>query len=297
MKSVFIVAFICLLYSWNTEADLNLVAVGDTGKGNDGQYQVSQAMTKDCNQSRCDFALLLGDNIYDVGISSPDDPQMIEKFEKPYADFPVRFYVALGNHDYGKLANEWQKGQHQIEYSRKNPKYVLPNFYYSFEADNVLFIVIDTSRLFHDHETAAQFKFVKETLAKSTHKWVVLMGHHPYISNGKHGNAGNYDSWPFAPINGKYVKKLVEETCSKVDLFISGHDHSLQTYTKVNPCNKTTFVVSGSGSSGSALPGKNKSLFQSNELGYTKLQFTDSTMRVLHMNALSIPLHTWTVSK
>jgi tartrate-resistant acid phosphatase type 5 len=290
-------ALLIFLFLQTTFADLNIIAVGDTGKGNDGQYQVGAAMTQDCLAKPCDLALLLGDNIYDTGLESADDPQMIEKFEKPYAQFPVPFYVALGNHDYGKFANEWHKGDYQIEYSKKNPKFILPSYYYSFERENVLFIVLDTSRLFHDYESKEQIQFVKETLAKNTKKWVVMVGHHPYVSNGKHGNAGKYDGWPFSPMNGKVIKKLVEDTCASVDLYISGHDHSLQTFADIAKCPKTTFVVSGSGASGSKLEGKNPSKFQSNELGYSKIQVSEEKMQIQHLNVFSIPLHTWAVTK
>ena len=107
-------------------ADLNVVAVGDTGKGNSNQFIVGTALAKECQQINCQFALLLGDNIYDKGIDSPTDQQMIDKFEKPYAEMKVPFYVALGNHDYGKLANDWARGSYQLEYSKMNPKYILP---------------------------------------------------------------------------------------------------------------------------------------------------------------------------
>ena len=75
--------------SHNVLANLNILAVGDTGKANEMQYKVGEAMSRHCRKTNCELALLLGDNIYDEGISSPQDPQMIEKFEKPYAGFPV----------------------------------------------------------------------------------------------------------------------------------------------------------------------------------------------------------------
>jgi 3',5'-cyclic AMP phosphodiesterase CpdA len=35
-----------------------------------------------------------------------------------------------------------------------------------------------------------QRDWLKDALAKSTAQWRFAMGHHPYVSNGLHGNAG-----------------------------------------------------------------------------------------------------------
>jgi len=287
MKITTMIFIAVCLSTLAASADFHVLAVGDTGKGNEDQFRVGRSMAAECKRVSCSFALLLGDNIYDVGIDSPTDPQMVDKFEKPYADMPVPFYVALGNHDYGKRADEWQKGDFQIQYSQLNPMFKLPSHYYSFEHENTLFIVLDTSRLFHDKDTKKQTDFVKETLAKNTKKWVVAIGHHPYISNGKHGNAGSYDGVPFPPYSGSKVKELVEKVlCPQVDLFVSGHDHSLQTLLGTKACSKTLFVVSGGGATvRDDLKGENPVHFQKAILGFTDLKFTDQEIIVSHLNA------------
>lgn len=48
-------------------APLRFVAVGDTGKGNDTQQQVADAIRDHCAAEGCDFAVLLGDNLYPEG--------------------------------------------------------------------------------------------------------------------------------------------------------------------------------------------------------------------------------------
>ncbi len=290
-----------ILFGLNSQGELNVIAVGDTGKGNTEQFQVGQAMARECRQIQCDFALLLGDNIYQVGIDSPSDPQMIEKFEKPYAEFPQPFYVALGNHDYGKMANEWHRGDYQVEYSKNNPKYILPSHYYAFEKNDVLFIVLDTSRYFHDKDSKQQTEFVKTQISKSTAKWKVVVAHHPFISNGKHGNAGSYDGVPFPPYSGSVIKKLVEnELCGKIDIYISGHDHNLQTLQGQGKCANTLFVVSGTGASGDdKLNDKNPTLFQSPELGYSSLSFLADRIIVRHhgLEGRMLHSHDYTKSK
>lgn len=286
------------LFSVAGDSSWNFIALGDTGKANEGQYKVGQSIAQDCIQSLCDFGLLLGDNFYEVGVTSVQDPQWKDKFELPYKDFPKNFYVILGNHDYGKYANDWARGQHQLDYAKQNPKWKMPNFYYSFSHKNVLFIALDTSRLFHNKDTKAQVQFVKDTLAKRKEKWVVILAHHPYISNGKHGNAGSYDGVPFPPYNGKHVKELFEkELCGVAQLVLHGHDHSLQVLPGNKSCAKPLFVVSGSGASSSKdLGSKNPFLYQSAEIGYTTVDVTDQQLTVRHKNADGQVLFTKTVS-
>jgi len=77
------------------------VALGDSGRGSADQWNIAHAMEAFCRQRGCDFALLLGDNIYDSGASSESDPQFQSKFEQPYAGLHFPFYPVLGNHDYG----------------------------------------------------------------------------------------------------------------------------------------------------------------------------------------------------
>ena len=51
---------------------------------------------------QCNFAVLLGDNIYEYGPDGPTDPQFEQKFEAPYKDFDIPFFLVQGNPD-----NSW----------------------------------------------------------------------------------------------------------------------------------------------------------------------------------------------
>ena len=44
-----------------------------------------------CTSHPCEFAVLLGDNIYDTGVTSVTDPQWQTKFEIPYAAVNMPF--------------------------------------------------------------------------------------------------------------------------------------------------------------------------------------------------------------
>ena len=47
---------------------LTILVFGDAGTGNAGQHRVGRAMFDVCRVRRCDFAVMLGDNIYENGI-------------------------------------------------------------------------------------------------------------------------------------------------------------------------------------------------------------------------------------
>src|SRR5687767_4349298 len=174
---------------------VRFVAFGDTGEGNEAQHMVANAAEVVCAELGCDFAMLLGDNFYDVGVTAVDDPQFATKFENVYNGLDMPFYIVLGNHDYGTLANDWDRGQYQIDYGLVNPKWVMPHFWYTFssESGDTQFFAFDTQRMMWDYQTDVQAAWFDEQMAASSASWKVGIAHHPYISNGEHGNAGNYE--------------------------------------------------------------------------------------------------------
>jgi hypothetical protein len=265
---------------------VRFAAMGDTGKGNSGQYQVAAAVQAKCAASGCDFVLLLGDNIYDSGVSSPDDPQFQTKFEQPYANINLPFYVILGNHDYGGngAGYEFSKGPYEVEYSSRSTKWRMPATYYRFREQHVEFFALDTNSQMYNRADD-QRADVPRWIAASTATWKIALGHHPYLSNGTHGNAGEYDGVPFIPIaNGAGVKDFFEAVvCGKVDLYLCGHDHSRQWLTPT--CNGTELVVSGAGASTTDLPGSNASRFQASTLGFLYVRIEGRTLTAEFVNA------------
>ena len=78
------------------------VGVSDIGQPSSGQYAVAEFMESFCEtKGGCDFAVMLGDNIYMAGVDSADHPRWAAVFEDPYANLDFPFYATLGNHDYG----------------------------------------------------------------------------------------------------------------------------------------------------------------------------------------------------
>ena len=251
------------------DTKVSFIAIGDSGTGKDGQYKVAAALEAVCAEKVCDFAIGLGDNIYESGVDAVDDIQFDTKFEDPYQNIHFPFYMALGNHD-----NTWliggdgadnDKGEIQVEYhyrkDRKSEKWQMPARYYQFsaplnaEVPLVEFFAMDTNpsasagdpstEYNKDDYSAKMGKWLKDGFAASKAPWKIAFGHHPYVSNGSHGNAGNYDSLIG---QGKYFKEMTEENvCGNADAMIMGHTHALQWIKEKESCPGTFHIISGAG--------------------------------------------------
>jgi hypothetical protein len=244
------------------------IAVGDTGKGNADQRRVAVAMRDVCAQRGCDFVLMLGDNIYDEGVDSVTDPQWQTKFEQPYQDIDLPFYVALGNHDYGGellgidlggIGNEWELGKLEVDYSAVSNKWIMPATHYTFTWNHVGFIVLDTNSIVWSNTTYGdQAAWLPQAMLEVAGKdWVFVAGHHPYRSNGTHGNAGNYDAPEVAGIplpnplpiqNGTALRSFFDKhVCGLGPVYFAGHDHSRQWLNEPGELCGTEMIVSGAG--------------------------------------------------
>lgn len=232
----------------DVEVDLTFVTFGDAGEGSAEQYAVADAVEMVCaDKGGCAFVLYLGDNFYDDGVSSAMDDQFQTKFELPYADLDMPFKIVLGNHDYGLLSFAWEKADYEIEYSNYSDKWELPSQYYTFSYPGVDLFVLDTTQLMWDHNTNDQQAWLDQAIGSSDATWKIAAAHHPYYSNGEHGNAGNYEGFPFPPqLAGSTVKEILDDSvCGKVDVYFSGHDHNRQ-WPKPT-CSGTPMIVSGGG--------------------------------------------------
>jgi len=234
---------------------VRFIAMGDAGEGNNDQFQNATAMETVCAQRGCDFALYLGDNFYDSGVDDEYDSMWQTHFEQPYANLDFPFYAVLGNHDYGAdgLGLEFWKSQHYMNYEALSDKWKFPGPYYFFEEEHVGFIALNTTEMFFGLGDMQQDWIDQLVVNKPGHlQWLIAFGHHPYISNGQHGNAGRYEGIPdlgLGMVNdiprGAYIQDIFDESvCGNITIYISGHDHNRQF---LEPACGTEFIVSGAG--------------------------------------------------
>jgi tartrate-resistant acid phosphatase type 5 len=265
---------------------VRFVVLGDTGEGNEDQFAVADAIVAVCEQKGCDFGVLTGDNFYDSGVSGVDDPQWQTKFEEPYADITFPMFAVLGNHDYGGngigVDFDTDKPDYQVQYTQVSNLWTMPARYYSNKQGPAEFWFLDTNQVMTDPingDSEDQQDWLTAGIAASTAPWKFAFGHHPYISNGDHGNAGSYENLEGIPlpfVTGDSVKEFMEEAvCGQIDVYICGHDHNIQWLEA--KCG-TEFIVSGSGSKANTLSGNNPNHFQAGETeGFIWLEVSDTS--------------------
>lgn len=256
----------------DTEADtepppepIRFVAIGDAGDNPVHQTAVAAAVEQTCATRGCQFALYLGDNFYDTGLEAYDDTRWQTNFELPYANLDFPFYAVLGNHDLGGgglgLDFDLEKAQYQVDYTQVSDKWTMPSTYYTIpgpsgsSSTELTIFGLDTTRMFFGNvlgNLSTQEDWLRSELVNSDSYWRIGFGHHPYVSNGQHGNAGAYegitDIVPFSEIpRGQHVKDLFDDVgCGAFDVYFAGHDHNRQILPEPEGCD-TFFVVSGAG--------------------------------------------------
>ncbi|MFO0552838.1 MAG: metallophosphoesterase [Polyangiaceae bacterium] len=258
------------------EEPLRFVALGDGGDGGERQFKVAAAMFDVCEKrGGCAFAIYAGDNIYPSGPKSLFDPTFVHAFEEPYKALKMPFYVALGNHDYGGNGSGFDTAvaSREVEYTKLSSRWRMPERYWnkletSPEDGSTLLelFVLDTTYILFTGDDDQQ-RWLDAAIKKSPATWRIAVGHHPYLSNGRHGSAGAYDGRDASDArSGVWVKGFFEESvCGKVDMYISGHDHDLQWLHK--SCD-VELVVTGAGAKVSTLAGStHPTYFQEDELG------------------------------
>ena len=223
--------------------------LGDMGTGDDNQLRVAKSLKKLIDLENLQFVTGLGDNIYDCGATTVDDIQFVNKFEKPYSkiDNKIKFYMTLGNHDYGEHYCKCQvidRELLQIKYgqlSQKNgKKWYMPSRYYTFRRGDIEFFALDANV---DKQTRKeideQIRYMKPKIEKSTAKWKIAYGHQPWVSIGDHGNA--------PPKLHKFFNSLFGS--GLIDIYMCGDDHNKQliekTLLKIDK--KMILIVCGTG--------------------------------------------------
>ncbi|MFE7717644.1 metallophosphoesterase [Nocardia rhizosphaerihabitans] len=278
-----------------------ILITGDAGTGSRTQWAVADAARAFHAREPFTMAVGLGDNIYESGPDGPDDVQFVTKFEDPNAGLDFPWAMVLGNHDTSGVFpgdGGWLvRGNHEVEYHAKSPRWWMPSRYYSVRVPEqnpvVEFFVLDVNPLaayippLLDPYWSVDGQYMNEqrawldrALAESTAQWKIACTHHPYLSNGPHGDAGNYEGLPIEPINGVHAKRFFEDhVLGKVSFLLSGHDHTLQVLEPTTASKGTRQIISGAAgktASGHAAAGSgHPALYETqHELGFMVMDLT-----------------------
>lgn len=257
---------------------VRFAAMGDIGSGGPTGQAVADALTAKCSVDGCDFVLLLGDNFHPNGVTRADDPQWIERFERPYAGIAAPFFAVLGNHDYGGLGSgyELEKGRAQIEYGERNARWIMPAPCYDFATEPAVFVALDTNLVIwdYDHAFNRQAELLDSALGKPA-AWHIVFGHHPLFASEGLGSplarAANFDSLGRSHL------------CGRADLYLCGHDHNRQL--KLFADCPTLVAVSGAGSTTLPVQSDPAALFQRDTLGFAYVVASQEHLQLQMINA------------
>jgi tartrate-resistant acid phosphatase type 5 len=226
-----------------------------------GLKAVARAMHDDCRSGPgCEFAVMLGDNIYpDGATASADDAERFRKiFQEPYDPLAAlapnfRIYVALGNHDW----NTSREGaMSQVRFHETTRPFYMDGIRYRVAPtgdprDLEVFVLdthvmlsamtilddeladdgseadsnqIDDTDAWAVPRTADEIhmaEWLEVSLAASPARWKIVIGHHPIWSS-----AGSKFQ------QARMMRRLIlPALCRHADLYLAGHEHTLEVHT------------------------------------------------------------------
>lgn len=268
-------------------SEVNLLAMGDWGRGSALQKTVSESMSAYVTTPttpHIDALLTAGDNFY-VPLTSIDDPNWKKVFEEMYdaktLNFP--FYVSLGNHDY-EIAKGITKSKAviELEYSAAHPdsRWKLPAYWYRVDFPNpahpfvsVLMLNSNKQKL-SEQEWKQELEFIDGQLAdRRGATWMIAVAHHPLFSNGAHGDVGPLQA-AWGPLFQKH----------KLDFYVAGHDHDLQHLELPDYPNTSFLLAGGGGATTRPMLRDNRGPFSQARVGFAHLKLTPGLATITYLS-------------
>jgi tartrate-resistant acid phosphatase type 5 len=281
---------------------LNFAVIGDWGrKGEPDQARVAQQMGLACAQANAGFVISVGDNFYEDGVASLQDPHWQQSFDHVYTSpsLQVPWYAILGNHDY--------KGnvQAQLDYAKTGSRWKMPGRYWRqvVPVDTTTTaecFFVDTTPMVSEYirhpenprmqleldavgpqYVQQQLEWLDHALGESTAAWKLVFGHHPIYSAGLgHGNQPDLIRM-LLPILQKH----------RVAAYFAGHDHDLEHL----QTGDLTLIVTGGGSRHLPVFTIRESKFSRAASGFTLVSLRAHEIQVRFIDDQGKLLHTASV--
>lgn len=264
------------------QSELSFLVIGDWGQESEPQRRVANAMAGVADQTASRFVISTGDNFYPRGVASVNDPQFRGSFEDVYSaqSLQAPWYVVLGNHDYEGSPNA------QVAYSNRSARWRMPARYWAEEMDigghTATFYFVDTTPIARLSNAAAhvpmlgtsdeareQLRWLEQRLAADRSAWKIVVGHHPILSSGNHGES---------PAVAERLRPLFERY--GVQVYFNGHDHDLEHLVE----NGVNYICSGSGALSRQVEAVEQSRFAYADLGFASCGLSADAMRLRFHN-------------
>ena len=224
----------------------NMIYVGDWGLDSPQQKNVAKMMrylnknkkkkkklifqSDKASEINIDYILSMGDNFYWYGVDNVTDPLFKTIYEEVYNIYDslknLNWYCILGNHDHRKPNSALS----EIEYSKINPRWHLPFYYYTKESylksgERFQQIFIDTTRF--DPEYQQEYPHIAKLSTKEVINWlrnVLQVGQHTFRWRFVYGHhvmysVGDYSDWGHEYM--KEIENIFEEF--HIDAYFCGH--------------------------------------------------------------------------
>jgi len=251
-----------------------------------GMYPVAWATAEVCRTHGCDFAAMVGDNIYPDGATLgadgiTDERRFREMLDRPYGKLGegtenFTIYAMMGNHDW-HVSREATFAQ--LEYLQQHPNFTMPGLYYSavpkgFEGELEIF-VIDTEMLLasttvYEDNLDEQGREARTAELDEPDEWTrpQTEGERRMVAWLEQALEQSTARWKlvfghhalWSGGGSKFEKAhalramLLPAICRHADAYIAGDDHMIEAYT--DDCRKVPgslkaplpLIVSGAGS-------------------------------------------------
>jgi len=248
------------------------IMIGDTGTGLKRQYDVASSIKAECDKAQnCKAVFIAGDVIYDKGVTSVNDIQFKQKFEDPYHDIALPFYIAYGNHDYAGCKECY------LGYNKLSEKWEMPASYYTQTFENEAgFFIIDTENF-----DKTQQNWLKEALQKDQAPFKVVVGHRPLETYEKTKIGEEWSG----------MNELQAIICDQVEYYVAGHAHVLEDNGSIGSCSVRQLVSGSAGAFPRTVQQPHPGNFAYEESGFLTMDLKDKQVKATFFNDQGVELY------
>ena len=226
-----------------------------------GMHAVADAMRDYCRNERCQFGVVVGDNIYPNGATGgedgkPDGPRLESMLGEPYGNLSshpdFKNYTVFGNHDWD---TSYAGAEAQLNYLERHLAFYMDGYFYRarppLPGNDVELFVVDTELLLANLEVPAvrvepDGRIIEEGELIEASEWLQDVSRRwgDQVSWLERALIDSSAKWKIVvahhPLWSSVGEKEAESAvlrrlllpmlCAEADLYLAGHDHTLEVH-------------------------------------------------------------------